>query len=370
MEEPIKILNVTTIREWRGGDSQMYMVFKLLEGLPDIKQYILCPHNSVLAQKCEADGSAYFTYARKALKLVRLSRAIVRICKEQKINLIHVHDSSALNGALIAAHFLPKNIRIVLSRKRDNPIKDKFLNHYKYSHPRIIKIVSVSKAVENVFNNIIKDKQRLLTIYDAVDVSKFERTTVQNLLHQQYNFEPGTKIIGNIAGLTAQKDLYTFIDTAKKVINLAYEKLAFVIIGDGELRSELEAYVREMGLENDVVFTGFKKNIQDLLPEFSILLMTSANEGLPLTVYEAFASRVAVVSTDAGGIREVVINAETGFVCPIKDSDELSRRVLQVLEDDVLRSTIVENAFNLVKQHYDLPVIKNNYYSFYKSLQL
>lgn len=366
----MKILNVTTIREWRGGDNQMYTIFKLLQDKKELPQFILCPENSVLSQKCKNDGIPCYTYDRTSFKLIHATKKIIEISKKENIDIIHVHDSSALNAALLSLLFLPKSIQILLSRKRNNPIKEKFLNKFKYSHPRIVKIVSVSKAVEAIFKNIISDKERLVTIYDAVDVSEFASKTNQNLLHKEYHFDQDVKIVGNIAGLTDQKDIYTFIDTAKKILENKPSdlKVKFLVIGDGELKSELLQYIKSQNVEDSVFFTGFRNNVSDLLPELDVLLMTSISEGLPLTIYEAFASKVPVVSTKAGGIAEVVIENETGFVTELKDSKSLSEKVLKLLVDDELSKKITSNAFEIVKKNHDVSVMKENYYEFYKTL--
>ena len=170
--------------------------------------------------------------------------------------------------------FLKRTTKLILSRKRNNPIKNKFLNRFKYSHPSIKKIICVSKAVESIFENIISDKNRLTTIYDAIDVSKFKDKKSQNILHQEFNFSPETRIIGNIAGLTNQKDIYTFIDTAKRVKdnNITNNPVKFVVIGDGPLNNNLATYTKSLRLEDDVYFTGYRNNVTDLLPEFDIFI--------------------------------------------------------------------------------------------------
>lgn len=362
------ILNVTTIHEWRGGEAQLYQYFRLLEDFKDLNQMILCPKNSVLSEKCIESKSKYFTYLQK-VKVFSLIKPIIKICIAEKISIIHVHDSNALTASLIATLFLPKSTKIVLSRKRNNKIKDKFLNRFKYSHPKIHKIISVSKAVEKIFDNIIHDKSRLVTIYDAIDVEFFKNTKKENLIHKEYQLPLRTKIIGNVAALTTQKDIHTFIDTAKKITAKNSKlDLKFVIIGDGPLKGELLEYTRKQELENQIIFMGYRSNIHQILPDFDIFLLTSETEGLPLTIYEAMASKIPIVATKAGGIPEVITNSETGFTTEIKDSDNLSTRVIQILNDEKLSEHIKNNAFKLVKSNHDLNIMKHNYYIFYKSL--
>ncbi|WP_029269265.1 glycosyltransferase family 4 protein [Flavobacterium sp. KJJ] len=365
----MKILNITSITELRGGDAQMYTVYKLLKEKSELKQYILCPHNSILAAICKNDNAIFFTYKKNKFKLFNLTVAIVKICKKESINIVHIHDSSALNAGLIALKFVKKCTSLILSRKRNNKIKDKFLNRYKYSHPKIQKIVCVSKAVEDIFDKIIPNKERLITIYDAINVEEFTHKSNQNLLHREFNFSPDTKIVGNIAGLTNQKDIYTFIDTAKKIKtnNGTNYPIKFIVIGDGPLKKDLIKYAKAASLENDLFFTGFRSTI-DLLPEFDVFLLTSITEGLPLTIYEAFASKIPVVSTKAGGIPEVIVDGKTGFLASIKDTETLSKRVLEILENPDLEENIKTNAFQLVKQNHDLNVMQKNYYDFYKSV--
>jgi glycosyltransferase involved in cell wall biosynthesis len=366
----MNILNVTTIRELRGGDAQMYTIYKLLKVKIDLKQYILCPQNSDLALMCKTDGESVITYKRNRFKKINTILKIIESCKTHKIDLIHVHDSAALTCSLIAMKFLNYQPKLVLSRKRNNKIKPFFLNKYKYSHPYITKIISVSKAVEGIFEGIVTDKNRLLTIYDAIDVKKVSEKSNKQIIHKKYNLPADTLIIGNTAALDDQKDLFTFIDTAKKILtnksNLP--DIKFFIFGRGPKKDALNQYIIDNKLENSVVLGGFRTDILDILPEFDLLLMTSIEEGLPLSIYEAFATRVPVVSTDAGGIKEVVITNETGFVANQKDSTSLAMLCLKVLEDPILKNNITTNAFEIVIDKHDLKNFEENYYKFYKSI--
>lgn len=366
----MNILNITTMSEWRGGDAQMYTSFRLLEEYKDLNQIILCPSTSVLSKKCIANNSKHYTYL-KTSEIFSIIKPIIRICKKEKINLIHVHDSNSLTATLIASIFLPSKIKIVLSRKRNNKIKDKFLNRYKYSHPKITKIISVSKAVEAIFENIIKDKSKLVTIYDAIDVSFFSKNKSKNLIHTEYALPKETLIVGNVASLTSQKDIFTFIDTAKEIINKKPTDLSikFVIIGDGPQRDDLEKYALKKGIKDEIIFMGFRNNIEELIPEFNVFLLTSLTEGLPLTIYEAISSKIPVVATNAGGIAEVIKNNITGFVTDLKDTENLAKGVLKILTDKEIAETIKTNAFDLVSKNHDLNVMKQNYYSFYSSLK-
>lgn len=365
------ILNVTTMQGLRGGDAQMYTIYNLLKSKNDLKQYILCPEDADLAKICRNDKVDLLTYKHDRFKKLNAIKEIIKSCNQYKIDVIHVHDSSALTCSLIAIKALNYRPKLVLSRKRNNKIKPLFLNKYKYSHPFITKIISVSKAVEAIFDEIILDKNRLLTIYDAIDVQKVAAKKNQFILHKEFKFSDETIIIGNIAGLDDQKDLFTFIDTAKKIKETSTNlpEIKFLLFGRGPKKELLQQYINENQLENDVILAGFRTDVLDILPELDLLLMTSIEEGLPLSIYEAFAAKVPVVSTDAGGIKEVVQNNITGFVTKIKDVENLAKFCLQILQDKNLHNQITTNAFELVCKNHDLKNFEENYYNFYQSLK-
>lgn len=362
----MNILNVTSIVEWRGGDAQMYTIYNLLKKYGELDQYILCPENSVLYKKASNDGAKVFSYVKKN-KVFSLVKPIINCVKKFNIDVLHIHDSSALSAALISKALLKKDLKIIYSRKRNNIIKNNFFKKLKYDNKYIYKIVSVSKAVEKIFVNINIPKEKLLTIYDAINVSEFANKNKTGLIHKELNLPEELKIVGNISSLAKQKDLITFINTAEKVIK-KNSNVRFVILGTGSEEHVLKELVKIKQLENKVYFLGFKTNVADYLKEFDILLMTSVTEGLPLTIYEAFASKIPIVSTKAGGIPEVITDGQNGFLTEIGDADLLAEKCLLLLEQPDTANKFKKYSFDLVTSQFDLKNLEENYYHFYTNL--
>jgi len=365
----LPILHVTTITEWRGGDAQMYSLYQLLEREPGVAQWILCPQGSVLESKCRQDGARCVTYRKSRLKLVNAVRAIISAVRSHGIRILHAHDSSALNACLFALRFLPRGTRLVLSRKRNNPIGRSMLSRRKYGSPRIAKVICVSDSVQRVFDDVV-DPARLVTIYDSVDVDGLVARGRPDTLRREFDIPPGTRVVGNLAGYTDQKDLPTFLRAARAMVERAPPGMAlrFFLVGDGPQRAALQALAVELGIATQVTLTGYRKDAVDLLAGFDLLMMSSVTEGLPLTVYEAFAMRVPVVSTDAGGISEVVRDGHSGFVAPLGDADALADHALQVLGDGVLADRLREEAFAVVSQGHTPDVFRDHYLRLYHAL--
>ncbi|UOB18266.1 glycosyltransferase family 4 protein [Abyssalbus ytuae] len=363
----MKILHISTIREWRGGDAQMLTTYRLMNEYPDIQQIILCPVNSVLATKCQNEGIEHYTASRKGKQSVPFLKLIIKTVKQHHIDIIHVHDSNAFSLTLIALSFLPKT-KLVYSRKRNNRIKNNYFKKLKYNSKKIDKIVCVSEAVRNVFKGIVTDMNKVITIYDGIDTHQFKDNTNLSILHKEYNLPEETKIVGNVAGLTHQKDLYTFIEVAKKVLENTNQKIKFFIIGEGGQKEDLLEYRNKHNLEKDIIFTGFRNDVDKVLPEFDVLLMTSVQEGLPLVIYEAFACNIPIVSTKAGGVAEAVVNNISGITAEVKDVEALANGVLKILNNAVFKEQLVAGGKKLSEEKYNLERMKKDYYKLYSSL--
>jgi glycosyltransferase involved in cell wall biosynthesis len=364
----MKILHISTIVEWRGGDKQLLTTYEILKSEKDIEHFILCPEGSVLAGKCKEMSIPYFTAPRNSKFSIPILKKIIKVVKAENIDVIHVHDSTALSLTLLAIKFLP-GVKLVYSRKRNNIVKNNFVKKLKYNSNRINHIICVSQAVKDVLIPVLTKPEKAQVIYDGIDVDEISRHPGSNLLREQYNIDKETLIIGNIAGLTRQKDLFTFIDAANSILKQSKVKMKFFIVGEGILENDLKEYSKSLNLSENIIFTGFRNDVNKILPEFDIFLISSETEGLPLSILEAFACKVPVVATAAGGTGEAVKNGVTGMISPIKDGNALAENVMEVLDNPEMAEILKKNAFQLVNEKFTLEVMKREYYKFYKSLE-
>lgn len=363
----MKILHISTILEWRGGDKQLITTINILKGYKDLEHYVLCAEGSVLAQKCKAENISYYTASRKTKFSLPFLKKIIEVVKKEKIDTIHVHDSNALSLATIAVKFLPK-VQLVYSRKRDNRIKNNFLKRIKYNNPRITSILCNSQAVKNVMVPILNNPEEVKVIYDGVNVKESAKHNPSQILRNEFNIDADTLIIGNFAGLTRQKDIFTFLNAARLILDHSDRKIKFIIVGEGPLEAELKEYSSSICINSEVIFPGFRNDFHNILPELDIFMLSSQTEGIPLSVLEAFACRVPVVATAAGGTGEVVKNRITGMLSPVKDAAALAANALEVINNNALTERLKKNAFELASDKFTLEVMEQEYYNYYRNL--
>jgi glycosyltransferase involved in cell wall biosynthesis len=154
-------------------------------------------------------------------------------------------------------------------------------------------------------------------------------------------------IVGNVARLAEQKGQRYLLEAAAEL-----PEARFAIVGDGELRDELERHTAELGLDENVLFTGARDDVPDLLASFAVFAFPSLFEGLCLAVIEAQAAGVPVVATPVGGIRETVVDGETGLLVPPRDPKALAQAIRRLLEDPELAARLATEAQKRARERF------------------
>jgi glycosyltransferase involved in cell wall biosynthesis len=139
-------------------------------------------------------------------------------------------------------------------------------------------------------------------------------------------------VVTTIGRLTAIKEHALFIETAALVAGRD-PSAVFLIAGDGELRSELEALARARGLESRLHFLGWRRDLATVYGASDVFLLTSRNEGTPVALIESLAAGVPGVSTEVGGVRDVIDSSAVGLLAPSGDAHALAGHVVALLGD-------------------------------------
>jgi glycosyltransferase involved in cell wall biosynthesis len=174
------------------------------------------------------------------------------------------------------------------------------------------------------------------------------------------------RVVATIGRLTAIKQHALFVETAALVAAQAPD-VVFLIAGDGELRQELEALVRARGLEPRVRFLGWRRDLATVYGASDVFLLTSRNEGTPVALIESLAAGVPGVSTDVGGVRDVV-NGAVGLLAPFGDAHALATHVLRLLDDSGLRRRMGDAGRQSVVGRYGLTRLVDDVDALYREL--
>jgi glycosyltransferase involved in cell wall biosynthesis len=200
-----------------------------------------------------------------------------------------------------------------------------------------------------------------------VDVARFARKSVREVRNNLFADGGQIPTIVSVGRLVPAKDHLTLL----RAIRCAFDdgqSIRCVLVGDGVLRGELESAVRSLRLESAVTFRGECDDVASELWNADVFVLSSKNEGLPVSVLEAMAAGAPVVATDVGGVSTVVRNEVTGLLVPPESPKELSRAIVKMVSDANLRKSVAAKGRQLVEERFGVNKTAQEYERLYDGL--
>lgn len=360
---PLLVVHVSTQRGWRGGEQQALWLHERL-ARRGVRQRLVCAEGSALARRAALGGAEVIEAAGRGGLDPRFGRAVARASAGA---LVHAHDPNAHAAAVMAATLFRAAAPIVVARRVVFPIGRGPLSRWKYDHRQVRRIICGSLAIAETLRGAIRRPERLRVVHDAIDPARFAAAGRSGRLRAELGVPPGVPLVGTVAALAPEKDPLTFAETAARLLG-AGRDVRFVWVGEGRLRHAMAARLRALGIADRVTLTGFREDVAELLPQLDLFLFTSAVEGLGTSLLDAQVCRVPVVATAAGGIREAVLDGETGLLAPPGDAAALADRVARLLDDPGHARRLVEAAERRVHQAFGIDALADRTLEIYREV--
>ena len=214
--------------------------------------------------------------------------------------------------------------------------------------------VCVSQDSARYMEEIGVKASKVRTLWNGIDLDRFAFR----------GFAPGGPIV-TVARLSPEKGVDVLLKAMAQVLH-SEPRVRLEIAGDGVLRASLERLTAELGISAQVRFLGEVADIPELLARASLFVLPSHSEGISLTLLEAMARGLPVVTTRVGGNTEVVIDGETGFLVPANDPNSLSARILQLVHDADRCQMMGRAGRHRVEAHFDIRGVLAGYERLYR----
>jgi len=290
--------------------------------------------------------------SKSPLTVLKLLTSIRQIIKKNDITIVHTHHRMAAFYIRLLKLVHPKLIHVYTAH---NVFKDK-LPLYRFALKNA-KSVAVGEAVnKNLKEDVGITDSRV--IYNGV-VLKETDDQVDEIISY------GGIKLGCIARLSEQKGL-TYLIEAMSL--LTAKNIRLFIVGDGELRNELENKVEELNLQDSVIFLGYRKDIVECINSFDFCVLPSVFEGFGLVAIEAFMNSKTLIATDIPGLNEVVTN-KNGILVPAKDPTALASAIDKLAMDATLRQELASQAKKDYENKFSYPLFLENYRELYRELK-
>lgn len=313
-------------------------------------------------------------------------KELVKIIKEFQPDIVHTHAAKAGAIGRLAAHNC--GVPIILHTFHGHvfhsyfsPLKTRvFLEIERFLANKSTKIIAISDIQKQELTKEfqIAPKEKFEVVNLGFDLQRFQIDNAQRreTFRAKYGLKENDIAIGIIGRLVPVKNHNLFLEAFAQVKKTTNKSIKAIIIGDGELREELEAKVAALGLSKsnqtandvDILFTSWITSIETALPGLDVVALSSLNEGTPVSLIEAQASNVPIITTEVGGIKDIVIENETALLAENDNVATFSAQLLKLVEDDTLRKKMTEKGFEHVQNKFSYQTLCANMNAFYNRL--
>jgi glycosyltransferase involved in cell wall biosynthesis len=355
--QPLSVLQTCFSRSWGGLEMQALEISK---GLRDRGHRVLLatlPDNR-LNQEAAREGIPVLPlnvtgYAHPIL-LWRLRNAL----RANRIDIIHCQHSRDLATVVPALQLSGMPISLVLSKRVGSYINKRDLFH-RYTHRRIGKVLAISDVIRrNVIATTPVPAGRVITFHDAVDTQKFSPAKVDRFgVRREMGIPDASLVVGFVGRFSPGKGVEELLHAARKLRDV-HPPVRFLVAGEASHAEE--AYARsihhlaeQLGLQQTVVFTGYRSDVPEVMASFDILAFPSHAESFGVVLIEAMAMEKPVVSTNCDGVLDIVVDGVTGIYVPPKDAEALAAGIERLIAHPELREQYGRAGRLRVLEHFD-----------------
>ncbi|SFD11418.1 Glycosyltransferase involved in cell wall bisynthesis [Chitinophaga sp. CF118] len=340
----LRILELNFERSWRGGERQ---TLYSMQGFKDsgVRVALLCRKNYPMETKARAEGFKVISYSNIFGVLFYL------ILRGWRYDVLHAQTSHILTYCILSKPF--HQAKILFTRRVDFVPRGRMtLLKYKLTD----KVVAISNAIKNILEKFGAADVQLIS---SASVSKpLNNERARQILKEQ-DIPADVRIIGTTAAIVQHKDPLTMVEAVRELAAIRKD-FVFLHFGKGNLEEQVRQKITEYGLEKVYRLMGFYENVEDVFSILDVFAMSSEQEGLGSSVLDAFMYKVPVVSTDAGGLSDLVQGGR-GIACGIKQHSMLANGMNILLDKPEIRERIIRRAYDYTCSKHSLQHITSKY---------
>ena len=327
-------LHVDTARTWRGGQNQVLLTVNGLRAIGQRAALVAHPDGEL--RRRVAEGLDLIPLAPRTEMDLSAAWKFSRLIKRLNPDVIHAHDPHGVAMASFALSLggsTASGPALIASRRVDFHLKGNSLSRWK--HRQVDCFIAASEAIRQILLHDGVEADRAVTVHEGIDVEHVVAADPVNI-HETFWLPHQAPVVGNVAALVPHKGQRYLIEAAHLVVQ-EIPDARFVILGEGELREQLERQVHDHHLEKHVLLPGFRTDVLGCIKGFDLFAMSSVTEGLGTSLLDAMACSRPIVATTAGGIPEIVEDGVNGLLVPPRDARALADAIVRALRDASLR---------------------------------
>lgn len=291
------------------------------------------PWKNQMVSEIEKNGGKVLCFkAENNIQLIRKYSEIIDYCNNFGIDLIHCH----LPWAGFVGRVVHWKTKIPLlytehnMQERYHPIT-KVVNKTTFNYQTLA--IGVSDDVSDSILKKIHPKIPVKTILNGVNTEKFIRTYDDFDVREKYGISKQAIVVGLVSVFRFQKRIKEWLQVFRKFSESTKQDVFGLIVGAGPLEKEINEEIVNLNLEKIIIMTGLQEQTRPYFNAMDIFMMSSSFEGLPIAILEAMSMECAIVTTNAGGIKEVIRDKEDGLMVDVDEWPKLSDKLIFLAEN-------------------------------------
>lgn len=227
----------------------------------------------------------------------------------------------------------------------------------RFSEKYVDRFIVVSDVLKSILINshhIPSDK--IVKIYNGVEMARFNLDFCDQKspkVRKSFGLNSSHTVIGAIGRFTWQKGFKYLIHSIPSIIQ-NHPRTKFLLVGEGPLKKELEDLAGKLNIKENIIFPGFRNNIDNILSAVDIFVVPSILEGFPMVILEAMAMARPIIASNIPGISEQIINGSTGILVPPKSSEAISKTLTDLIVNQNKAKRIGEKAMAYVNSNFSV----------------
>ena len=343
------------------------MVIQLIQGLlkKDLRITLVClEHQGDIAYQLADENIQIITLNKTPGLHFSLAIKIAKLVKSLNIDVIHSHNSVPHFYASLVIPLLFNRIPLIHTKHgRDNPDQSRKVLLNKISSFFTHTIVSVSNDASEVCRDIEGiNPKKLAVIENGIDLSPFIDIHRETQLQRMHS---GDIRFIHVGRLSHEKN-QSLLLAAFALLLKHYPQASLTICGNGNQKAALIEQAKQLTISNSIDFVGAVNDIPQRVASHDAFVLSSITEGLPLAIIEAMAGGLPVISTDVGGVREVLENNVNGYLVPSQDKQALLKALIKACADPLHLQNMGDAAKIFIFANYSLTKMSDKYLSLYQ----
>lgn len=368
----MKVLHLISGGDKGGAKTHVFTLLSALTEEIDIR--VICFMEGAFYNEIKDMPIPSMLIKQKYRNDLTIIKPLVSHIRKEGYHLIHAHGARANFIAMFLRPFIKIPIITTVHSDYKLDFTDSLYRRFFYTglNRLALKYMDYYIAVSESFKAMLEGRgfpgDKIYTVYNTIDFERKIDYTSREEFYNRYNIDArGKTVVGIIGRFDYVKGHDIFINAAAEVLK-KNKDVIFLLAGEGTEQPGLEQQAEKLGIKDKVIFTGFVDDIFSFINAIDINALSSRSESFPYVLLEGARMKKATVSTNVGGIGDLIKEDETGLLAEPGNFKELAEKILKFVNDEDFRNTMGENLYHFASKNFSKESMKRRHISIYEDV--